>query len=180
MKRFVAVRFLDGKYAIKTKVYYFATYVEDLQEGEKVIVDTRYGLGIATIVAYVSERTVKEKLGDLQIKEVVARCDTRQCETAKRNATDVAMLQCKVHMARLKLQDAMKRNDKVKAGKAAAEYCEVNAELKDKLKNLSTVQANVFNLDIGDFKDVPVVFGTQENVRDEFITNIMRAFMKVD
>ena len=180
MKRFVAVKFLDGKYATKTQVYYFATYVEDLQEGEKVIVDTRYGLGIATIVAYVSERAVKDTLGDLQIKEVVARCDTRQCEIAKRNATDVAMLQSKVHMARLKLQDAMNRNDKVKAGKAAAEYCEVNAELKDKLKNLSTVQTNFKIENIGEFKDVPGVFGIQENVRDEFISNIMRAFMKVD
>jgi hypothetical protein len=98
-KKFVEVKFTEGKYTDPNRTYYFRTYFDDLVAGEYVIVDTQYGKGIVKVVKYVSEAEVKDTLGNMKIKEVLAKIDFQEGSRKKRDALEVAMLECKLNNA---------------------------------------------------------------------------------
>jgi hypothetical protein len=50
MKKYVAVKFLDGY----GKEYHFLTVLNDLKKGDLVVVDTRNGYSLAKVVKYIT------------------------------------------------------------------------------------------------------------------------------
>ena len=172
---YIGVKFLDGKYATRDKEYFFKTYILCVPD-EKVIVDTRYGFAIGTVTRGVSEVQVRELLGNIQIKEVVSKCNFGECIDAKKMATDIAMLRSKLHMTRRKFENAMQHDNVEKAGEAAKEYCETNIRLKNALGEIGE-KDETCKVEVKASKLDPC---TAEAIAQNFCESVMLKFMTVD
>lgn len=105
MTKTAKVYFLDDKgEAVKYKAYHYKTLIDDLQDGDYVVVETRNGYKVVTFGGYIPESNMASAY-------IVQRVETEKLRTEKEKISEIKALKDKIKERAIQIQERKRFED---------------------------------------------------------------------
>lgn len=102
MTKTAKIYFLDEKGEKQTyKAYHYLTLIEDLEENDLVVVETRFGYKVAAFGGYIPESTIA-------VSYIVQKVEVASLEKEKEKAVEMKELKLKIRQRAMEIQERKK------------------------------------------------------------------------